>query len=199
MTKGWIVQICLFLLATTASFAQSADSTATPVVPRLVKFSGALRDEAGHPKPGIAGVTFALYKEQTGGSPLWLETQNATGDSKGNYTILLGSTKPEGLPSDLFTSNEAQWLGVQVEGQAEQPRILFVSVPYALKAADAETIGGLPPTAFVRAAEPGTAGSSTSQTSSSSTSRTSSSPVTPASTLNVITASPGDTPGFLPL
>lgn len=198
-TKGWIVQICLFLLATSAAFAQSTDSTAAPVVPRLVKFSGSLRDEAGHPKPGIAGVTFALYKEQTGGAPLWLETQNVTGDSKGNYTTLLGSTKPEGLPSDLFTSNEAQWLGVQVEGQAEQPRILFVSVPYALKAADAETIGGLPPSAFVRTAEPGTPGSSSSgQQSSAAGSRTGSSATPPASTLNVFTASPGDTPGFLP-
>jgi hypothetical protein len=33
---------------------------------------------------------------------------------------------------------------------------LFVSVPYALKASDAATIGGLPPSAFVRAPEPGT-------------------------------------------
>jgi hypothetical protein len=198
-TKGWIVQIGLFLLATTAAFVQSVDSTAAPVVPRLVKFSGALRDEAGLPKSGIAGVTFALYKEQSGGAPLWLETQNVTGDSKGNYTILLGSTKPEGLPADLFASNEAQWLGVQVEGQAEQRRILFVSVPYALKAADAETIGGLPPSAFVRAAEAGTTRfSGTGQQSSLATSGTRSSATPPASTLNVITASPGDTPGFLP-
>src|SRR5207245_7367940 len=34
----------------------------------------------------------------------------------------------------------------------EQPRVLLLSVPYALKAADAETIGGLPPSAFVLAA-----------------------------------------------
>src|SRR5215472_183329 len=197
--QGWIIRICLLLLAATAAFAQSADNTSSPVVPRLVKFSGWLRDEAGHPKPGIAGVTFALYKEQTGGVPLWLETQNVTGDNRGNYTVFLGSSKPEGLPADLCTSNQAQWLAVQVEGQAEQPRILFVSVPYALKTADAETIGGLPPSAFVRAAEPGTAGSNSSQTSSFSTFRKSSFPLTPASTMNVITASPGDTPGFLPL
>jgi len=28
-----------------------------------------------------------------------------------------------------------------VQGQAEQPRVLLVGVPYAMKAADAETIG----------------------------------------------------------
>lgn len=53
---------------------------------------------------------------------------------------------------DLFTSGTAQWLGVQEQGQPEQPRMLLVSVPYALKAADAETVGGLPPSAFVLAA-----------------------------------------------
>lgn len=195
-----ISTVCGILVIATLAVAQSTSNlTSSGAVPRLVKYSGTVKDDAGHAKIGVVGVTFALYKDQDGGAPLWMEIQNVQADVNGRYTALLGSTKADGLPADLFTSNEAQWLGVQVEGQAEQPRILFVSVPYALKAADAETIGGLPPTAFVRAAEPGTAGSSTSQTSSSSTSRTSSSPVTPASTLNVITASPGDTPGFLPL
>jgi len=64
---------------------------------------------------------------------------------------LLGSTKPDGLPAELFTSEQARWVGVQVSGQAEQARVLLVSAPYALKAGDAETIGGLPPSAFVLA------------------------------------------------
>src|ERR1041385_3247005 len=34
---------------------------------------------------------------------------------------------------------------------AEQPRVLLVSVPYALKAADAETLSGKPLSAFVLA------------------------------------------------
>jgi hypothetical protein len=100
---------------------------------------------------GAAGATFAIYSEQSGSSPLWLETQNIQADTKGNYAVQLGATRPEGLPLDLFTSGEARWLGVRVNGGEEQPRILLLSVPYALKAADAETIGGLPPSAFVRA------------------------------------------------
>ena len=48
-------------------------------------------------------------------------------------------------------STSARWLGVSVNGAPEQPRVLLLSVPYALKAADAETIGGLPPSAFLRA------------------------------------------------
>jgi hypothetical protein len=66
-------------------------------------------------------------------------------------------TKPDGLPLDLFSSGDARWLGVTVNGGQEQPRVLLLSVPYALKAADAETIGGLPPSAFVLAAPAGVA------------------------------------------
>jgi hypothetical protein len=61
--------------------------------------------------------------------------------------VQLGATKPDGLPLDLFSSDDARWMGVSVNGGQEQPRVLLLSVPYALKAADAETIGGLPPSA----------------------------------------------------
>jgi hypothetical protein len=163
-----IATIALFLLTVAFVAAQSASNVATPeAVPPLMKFSGTVKDDAGHVTTGVVGVTFALYKDQVGGAPLWLETQNVQADSKGNYTALLGSTKPEGLPAGLFTSNEARWLGVQPEGQAEQPRVLFVSVPYALKAADAETIGGLPPSAFVRTAQQDSGSNSTGASTSS--------------------------------
>jgi hypothetical protein len=100
---------------------------------------------------GTFGVTFALYTEQTGGSPLWLETQNVQ-TTNGHYNVMLGSATSHGLPTELFSSGQARWLGVQAQGQAEQPRVLLLSVPYALKAGDAQTIGGLPPSAFILAA-----------------------------------------------
>jgi trimeric autotransporter adhesin len=121
-------------------------------VPRLIRFSGVLKDSSGKPVQGIAGVTFALYKDQEGGGALWLETQNVSLDAAGRYSVLLGATKEEGVPMDLFSSGAAQWLGVHVRGHPEQPRVWMVSVPYALKAADAETLGGLPASAFVLAA-----------------------------------------------
>ena len=39
-----------------------------------------------------------------------------------------------------------------MNGGEEQPRVLLLSVPYALQAADAQTLGGLPPSAFMLAA-----------------------------------------------
>jgi hypothetical protein len=144
-----IATISVLLLAAALAAGQSANNVAaTETVPRLVKFSGVVRDEGGHARTGVVGVTFSIYRDQEGGAPLWLETQSVQADGKGSYTALLGSTKLDGLPAELFTSNEARWLGVQPEGQAEQPRILFASVPYALKAADAETFAGKPISAF---------------------------------------------------
>ncbi len=145
---------CMLALAGILSMWQwaSAQESAAAVVPRLVNFSGKASDAAGKVISGPFGVTFGIYGEQTGGSPLWLETQNVQADSKGNFTAQLGATKAEGLPLDLFTSGEARWLGVRFNGEDEQPRILLLSVPYALKAADAQTLGGLPASAFMLAA-----------------------------------------------
>jgi hypothetical protein len=131
----------------------------TSAVPRLIKFSGAVKNAQGTSHVGTLGVTFALYKEEQGGAPLWLETQNVQTDAQGRYSVYLGATKSGGLPQDLFISGEARWLGIQPQGQSEQPRTLLLSVPYALKAGDAETVGGLPASAFVLAA-PGNSASS---------------------------------------
>jgi trimeric autotransporter adhesin len=142
--------VCLFLISSMLPLmAQSNPGTGT-VVPRLVNYSGKVIDAQGKPLPGLAGVTFAIYKDQEGGAPLWMETQNVQADARGNYSVQLGATSPEGLALDLFSSGDARWLGVRVNGADERPRALLLSVPYALKAADAETIGGLPASAFVR-------------------------------------------------
>jgi hypothetical protein len=149
------------LMASSSVFAQqssaapavpvSAGSASGSVVPRLVNYSGVLQDASGEPITDIRGVTFLLYQEAHGGAPVWLETQNVTPDKSGHYTVQLGTTRSEGLPASVFITGE-RWLAVQVSGETEQPRVLLVAVPYAMKAADAETVGGLPPSAFVLAA-----------------------------------------------
>ena len=63
--------------------------------------------------------------------------------------MLLGSSSSTGLPDDLFTQREGRWLGVQMQGQPEQPRVLLVSVPYALKAAGADRLSGHSASEFV--------------------------------------------------
>jgi hypothetical protein len=155
--------ILLTLLFAPLASAQQQSS----IVPTLVNFSGTLTQVNGKTIGGTAGVTFYLYKDQQGGAPLWIETQNVQPDKYGHYTVMLGATKSQGLPTDLFASGEARWLGVQAEGQVEQPRVMLLAVPYALKAGDAQTVGGLPPSAFVLAAPSAVGGNGAPSASSS--------------------------------
>lgn len=140
------------VLSMAAQTASGNPAAVTAQVPRLVRLGATIKDESGNPLAGRMNVTFSLYSEQTGGTPLWQETQDLTLDANGHSSVMLGSTYPNGIPLGLFSSGEAQWLGVQPEGHAEQPRVMLLSVPYALKAGDAATLGGLPPSAFVHAA-----------------------------------------------
>ncbi|HKV95668.1 MAG TPA: hypothetical protein VJW20_24195 [Candidatus Angelobacter sp.] len=125
-------------------------SVAKDAVPRMVKFSGTLVDGAGRPISGTVPAMFSIYAQQQDEQPLWMESQIVTADASGEFTVLLGASTTEGLPLDQFQANHAQWLGFHAEGQLEQPRVLLVSAPYALKAADAESLNGLPATAFVQ-------------------------------------------------
>jgi hypothetical protein len=147
-----VLSVALTVALAVCSAARVSAQQSTPAVPTLVKYSGTLAGADGKPLTSIVGVTFRLYKDEQGGAPLWMETQNVTPDQAGRYSVMLGSTRGEGLPTDLFASGEARWLAVQIQGQAEQPRVLLLSVPYAMKAGDAATLGGLPPSAFALAA-----------------------------------------------
>jgi hypothetical protein len=187
--------LCLLSLFSTVPLsAQQNTTTANAVVPQLVNSSGGLSDTNGKPLAGTVGVTFSLYKDQQGGAPLWVETQNVQLDKSGHYSVMLGSTSSAGLPADIFVAGEARWLGVQAQGQAEQPRALLTSVPYALKAADAQTIGGLPPSAFVLAA-PNGAGTTSASSAAATSGSAGAPPLGGSGTVNYIpiwTDSTGD-------
>lgn len=132
---------CIGLVGVQGLFAQSP--------PRLVPATGVVLDAAGQARVGSAAVTFTIYAEQEGGEPLWSETQTLELDVAGQFSTLLGLTEPEGLPVELFSEAQARWLAIAVDSEAEGPRMFWASVPYSLKAADAETVGGLPVSAFV--------------------------------------------------
>lgn len=162
--------VCLFIAG--VAYAQSSEPAAISAVPKLVRFSGSVPVPNGLPIQSVESVTLAVYRDQSGGAPLWQEIQNVAVDSEGHYSVVLGATHNEGMPLDLFTSGEPRWLGVQLNrpGETEQPRVLLVSVPYALKASDAETLGGKPASAYLLAPSAATSvgdGTANSSTSSS--------------------------------
>ena len=114
-----IVGLCMAVMVCISAGAQQYRTpvSASGVLPTLVNFSGKLTDVDGKPLTGMVGVTFYLYAESQGGVPLWLETQNVQPDKTGRFTVALGSTTATGLPTSLFASGEARWLGIQAQGQ----------------------------------------------------------------------------------
>jgi hypothetical protein len=134
--------------------AQSPDPAAPQTglqvtAPTFVRLDGRLTTSTGEPRAGPALMVVSLYADKLDSTPLWTEQQFITLDPAGRYTIFAGATQTDGLPKALFVSNSAHWLGVGVQGESEQPRVMLLSMPYALKAADADTLAGKTVTDFV--------------------------------------------------
>jgi hypothetical protein len=75
------IQFCAALLLLSLScvvlHAQQAALAAAATVPRLVSFTGNLTDAEGKPILSIAGVTFAIYKDQESGAALARNSERA--------------------------------------------------------------------------------------------------------------------------
>lgn len=152
LAQGQLMQLrrtvsCYLLLA--GLFFSAGALGQQPAVPNLIRYSGTLRSPDGSPLSRITGVTFAIYKDEQDGAPLWIETQNVTPDDRGEYSVLLGKERSGGIPAELFTSGDPRWLGIQVEGVPELPRVYLATVPYAMKSADAQTLGGRPASSYM--------------------------------------------------
>ena len=147
----------LLLLAGLAVCQVAPDSSPT-IIPQYIRFSSVVPNTDS--ERVSKSLHFAIYAEKDGGVPLWAEDQTVSVAAGGSFTVLLGAAG-EGVPSSIFVSGEARWIAVSVDGAEVGPRALMVSVPYAMKAADAETLGGLAASAFVTRAELPTAAAAT--------------------------------------
>ena len=135
--------ICILI---SSLFAQeppaAAHSQQEPIgVPRVVRFSGSGSTGSGL-SAGAVRLTFAIYAERDGANPFWSETQTVDVDAGNKYSVLLGATSKSGLPAEVFTSGAARWLAVSREGSDQKNWSLLVSVPYALKAEEADRLAG---------------------------------------------------------
>jgi hypothetical protein len=114
--------------------AQSNSQVASSALPRVIRYSGNAPEQSG-----TVTVTFAIYDE-SGSTPLWTENQIVS-LSGGKFSALMGSMSGQGLPAEIFSGDQARWLSVSINGGAAQ-KSLLVSVPYAMKALEAERISG---------------------------------------------------------
>ena len=122
---------------------------AQTVVPQLIRFSGSAPNRTGDAVEAV----FRIYASQQGGDPIWTETQRVSVGPDGKYNVLLGTASEGGLPQAVFAAGQGQWLGVSIEQAEETARTKLAAVAYAMKAADAETLGGVAAASYVTQAQ----------------------------------------------
>lgn len=124
--------VCLLFAGLLAAAAFAAET------PTVIPLDGNLEASAGH----VVTLVVSIYARKDDATPLWTERQTVRVDGEGKYTLSIGATLDEGISTDVFASGRARWIGIAVEGESEQPRSMIVTVPYALHAREADTIGG---------------------------------------------------------
>ena len=135
---------CTFATPQEATAATAIDQSGHQPLPTLVPSEGTLAQYSSQK----VSLRFAIYSTEEGREPLWSEEQTVELGAKGEYSVLLGAQSANGLPPQLFAAGEPRWLAVSVN-DAEEARTLLASVPYAMKAADAESLAGHAASDFV--------------------------------------------------
>jgi hypothetical protein len=109
-------------------------------VPAKVTYTGHLL-QGGQPITGTVVVTFDLYDADTGGTKLWTETYTSMQVTDGVFTADLGGGATP--LSDTLFDGQTRYLEIIIGTQALSPRVAILSVPYAIRAGSADSVGGL--------------------------------------------------------
>jgi hypothetical protein len=135
------IVVTLLGLPSAGAFAQvsQATSAVAAVIPQQVRYTGTLPNRPGD----IVEAVFKIYATAEGGEALWTETQRVSVSADGSYSVLLGAASQNGLPQTVFAAGQARWVGVTIDRAEESLRSPLSSVAYAMKAGDAESVGGL--------------------------------------------------------
>ncbi|MCU1286058.1 MAG: hypothetical protein JWO13_2408 [Acidobacteriales bacterium] len=145
------------LLLTTSLFGQndltkseittnlSNDATLSAALPRSLTVSNV--SCANFPN----AVTFRLYSNESDISAVWQETQVVVSHPGSyNHIALVGATT-NGVPAEVFSSENAHWLGIQCTGEAEMARTILTATSYSVHSADSDSLGGKPASAYALA------------------------------------------------
>lgn len=125
MKKNCVLSVlALFVMLHVAGIQSlSAQSGATLSVQGVIKNSDGSAVEDGN-----YSIKFSLYASESGGTPVWTETQDAVDVTGGIYSVLLGASSPLTAAFD-----RTYYMGMSIDGGAELiPRARLTSSPYAL-------------------------------------------------------------------
>jgi len=123
-----VVALLTALLVVTAG-AQSTRRAKTALqVSYPVTYQGRLTDNAGQPIANqTVNITFRLYEQSSGGTPIWAQSRAVTTDGDGLFTTVMEVDPPLGV-ADLSDA----WLGIQVGNDGEMtPRQRVSGAPFA--------------------------------------------------------------------
>lgn len=110
-------------------------------VPTVVPYAGLLTFDTGVAYDGTVDVVVVAYDLPVGGQILWgPETHGNTPVNNGLFSLLLGSNGAS--VNAAFLSNASPYLEFELGGTTLAGRQAVGSVPFALRAADAEALGG---------------------------------------------------------
>ena len=136
-TLAGALTLVILLLAVTGVWAEptqtnpAAPSAPLAVFSTTISFQGRLLDSSGTAVDGTPAMTFRVYTQAEGGTPVWEDGYSVPVEN-GLFNVSLE------IPPALF-DGQALWLGVQVEGDGQEmrPRQQLLPAPYALYAKSA--------------------------------------------------------------
>ncbi len=125
-----VLMLVLTLVALTTSISAG--------VPNTINYQGRLTDDGGQAVSGSKLMKFKIYGSLLGDDSLWSSNFRAVQIDNGLFNVQLGLVVP--LPEDLFTGDDARYLGITFDTDAEMtPRTRFITLPYAFHASKADT------------------------------------------------------------
>jgi len=145
MEKLKKIVLAVFLIG---SIVYSQWSIVYAAVPHLINYQGRLTDSGGVPLNGTYSLTFRIYDAETAGSLLWEEIQSGAVIQKGIFNILLGSVTNLNLAFD-----KQYYLEIKVGSEVMSPRQRITSAGYAIRAEEAEKLGGKQSSDYVLATD----------------------------------------------
>jgi hypothetical protein len=110
-------------------------------VPSLINYQGLLTDINGNVVSGSKTVSIAIYDAATDGTQLYSENIGSVTLQNGVYSFQFGSGSTF---STALTTGSQHWMQVTLDGVAQTPRERLVSVPFAMRAAQADALTAAP-------------------------------------------------------
>lgn len=136
-------RVTLFTATSLAALCMLA--TSALAVPVTTSFTARITDGSG-PINGNVNLNFKIFTAASGGTMQWEETHTGVTADNGLVFVNLGSIAPttNGLDATVFTGGD-MWLEISIDNNAQSPRLPIGSVPYAVHASTADTLGSLAP------------------------------------------------------